>query len=213
MTVDQDSRIDDAGDVNADEDGSAVEPSDEHQDSRRRDAIIRAKAVIWRAVRGVLARWRVVSLTVAVVASLGLTAVLFVVQYRPDQQTDDAAARAVLKAASEGTVALLSYTPETVDSDLAVAKSHLTGEYLRYFGDFSRYFLGPAVRQRNVKATASVMRAAIAELHPTSAVVLEFVHQTTTSKDKPEPILTTTNVRVTLSKIEDAWLITKFEPE
>jgi Mce-associated membrane protein len=150
---------------------------------------------------------------VAVVAALGLTAVLVVVQYRPDQQTDDAAARAAIKAASEGTVALLSYTPETVDNDLTAAKSHLSGEYLRYFGDFGRYFLAPAVRQRNVKASASVMRAAVAELHPNSAVVLEFVHQTTTTKDKPEPVLTTNNVRVTLSKIEGSWLITKFEPE
>jgi Mce-associated membrane protein len=213
MTVDQDSRIDNSDDVNADEDGAAVEPPDEQQRHRRLKTVLRGKAVVLRTVSALLARWRVISLVLTVVAALGLTAVLFVVQYRSDQQTDDASAHAVIKAASEGTVALLSYTPDTVDNDLAAAKSHLTGEYLRYFGDFGRYFLAPAVRQRNVKATASVVRTAMAELRPNSAVVLEFVHQTTVSKDKPEPALTTNNVRVTLSKIEGAWLITKFEPE
>jgi Mce-associated membrane protein len=213
MTVDQDSRIEDSGDVNADEDGAAVEPPDEQRGHRWLKTVMRGKAVVLRTLSALLARWRVISLTLAVVVALGLTAALFTVQYRPDQQTDDASARAAIKAASEGTVALLSYTPQTVDNDLAAAKSHLTGEYLRYFGDFGRYFLAPAVRQRDVKASASVVRTGVVEIRPNSAVVLEFVHQVTTSKDKPEPVLTTNNVRVTLSKIEGTWLITKFEPE
>ena len=138
---------------------------------------------------------------------------MFFLQYRPNQQTDDVAAHAVIKAASDGTVALLSYSPETVDSDLAAGKSHLTGELLRYFTGFSQYFVAPAVRRQGVKASASVLRAAVADMHPNSAVVLVFVHQTTTSKDKPDPVLSTNNVRVTLTKANGTWLIAKFEPE
>jgi Mce-associated membrane protein len=173
----------------------------------------RAKSFSWRGVRGLLARWRHISLIVVVVAAVGLAGALFFVQYRPNQQTDDVAAHAAIKAASEGTVALLSYSPETLDNDVAAGKSHLTGELLRYFTGFSQYFVAPAVRQQRVKASASVLRAAVADMHPNSAVVLLFVHQTTSSKDKPDPVLSTNNVRVTLTKVNGSWLIAKFEPE
>jgi Mce-associated membrane protein len=212
MTVDQDPRID-ADDVNVDENDEAVKPSDD-QPARRR--LRRARAAIdfsRRRIRRLLARWRVIVLTVAVVAAVGLAGGLFFFQYRPIQQTDNAAAQAAIKAASDGTVAVLSYAPETVDNDLTVAKSHLTGNFLKYFNDFGRYFVAPAVRQQGVKASATVLRAAVVEIHPDSAVVLLFVHQTTTSKEKPEPVLTTNSVRVTLTKVNGSWLISKFEPE
>jgi Mce-associated membrane protein len=172
-----------------------------------------AKSFSWRGVRALLARWRLISLIVAVVAAVGLAGALFFVQYRPNQQTDDVAAHAAIKAASDGTVALLSYSPETLDNDVAAGKSHLTGELLRYFTGFTQYFVTPAVRQQRVKASASVLRAAVADMHPNSAVVLLFVHQTTSSKDKPDPVLSTNSVRVTLTKVNGSWLIAKFEPE
>ena len=171
------------------------------------------KSFSWRGIRALLARWRLISLTVAVVAAIGLAGALFFLQYRPNQQTDEVAAHAAIKAASDGTVALLSYSPETVDNDLAAGKSHLTGELLRYFNGFSQYFLAPTVRRQGVKASASVLRAAVADMHPNAAVVLVFVHQTTTSKDKPDPVLSTNSVRVTLTKANGTWLIAKFEPE
>jgi Mce-associated membrane protein len=158
-------------------------------------------------------RWRLIAITLAWVAAVALAGVLFFLQYRPDQQTDDAASQSAIRAASAGSIALLSYSPETVDNDVAVAKSDLTGEYLRYYTDFSRYFVQPAIRLHNVKATAGVLRAAVSELRPNSAVVLLFIHQTTSSKDKPEPTLTTNNVRVTLTKVHGTWLISRFEPE
>lgn len=211
MTVDQDKQIDD--DVNVDEDDGAVSPSDDRRVHRLR---IRARSAIDFTLRWIgrlLARWRIIVLAVAVVAAIGLAGGMFFLQYRPIQQTDNAAAQAAIKAASEGTVAILSYSPESVDNDLTVAKSHLTGNFLKYFNDFGRYFVAPAVRQQGVKASAAVLRAAVVEIHPESAVVLLFVHQTTSNKEKPEPVLTTNSVRVTLTKINGSWLIAKFEPE
>jgi Mce-associated membrane protein len=60
--------------------------------------------------------------------------------------------------------------------------------------------------------TAKVIRAAVSELHPGSAVVLVFVDQTTASKQKPEPVKTASSVLVTLTKINGSWLIAKFDP-
>jgi Mce-associated membrane protein len=147
MTVDHDPRVEDADDMNVDEDDGAATPADERPTRKGVRAVKGVKDNCWRWIRGLLARWRLISLMVAVVAAVGLASALFFFQYRPNQQTDDAAAHAAIKAASEGTVALLSYSPETVDHDLAVAKSDLTGQLLGYFNDFSRYFVAPAVRR------------------------------------------------------------------
>jgi Mce-associated membrane protein len=56
------------------------------------------------------------------------------------------------------------------------------------------------------------MRAAVAQLHRDSAVVLVFVDQSTTSKDKPDPSMAASSVLVTLTKVDGKWLITKFDP-
>lgn len=208
MTVEHDSRIEDTDDVNVDGNESTTEPP-----ARWRGKLRTARDFSWRWIRRVLARWRTIVLTAAVIAAVGLAVFMFFFQYRPMQQTDDATAQAAMKAASQGTVAVLSYAPESVDNDLTVAKSHLTGNFLKYFNDFGRYFVAPAVRQQGVKASATVLRSAVVELHPDSAVVLLFVHQTSSSKDKPEPALTTNSVRATLTKVDGSWLISKFEPE
>ena len=205
MTVDQDPQIDEAEE--------AVKRPGERRVARLLVHARTAGDLSWRWIRRVLAHWRVIVLPVAVVAAVGLAGFMFFFQYRPMQQTDNAAAQAAIKAASQGTVAVLSYVPESVDNDLTAAKSHLTGNFLKYFNDFGRYFVAPAVRQQGVKASATVLRAAVVELHPDSAVVLLFVHQTSSSKDKPEPALTTNSVRATLTKVDGSWLISKFEPE
>ena len=56
---------------------------------------------------------------VALVASAGVAGWLYFYQYRADQQTNAAAANVALEAAKNGTVALLSYSPDTLDKDFA----------------------------------------------------------------------------------------------
>lgn len=58
-------------------------------------------------------------LVVLVMISGGIAAWLYVKTYRPDQQVDPAVARQAVSAASDGTVALLSYSPDTLDDDFA----------------------------------------------------------------------------------------------
>ena len=215
---------DDTGERDRDRDTDAADEVEDGLPPRLRAALLtiaasatrilrQAAYFSWRGIRVLLARWRLISLAIAVVAAIGLAGAVFFLQYRPNLQTNDAAAHSAIKAASDGTVALLTYSPESLDNDLAAGKSHMTGELLRYFTGFSQYFVAPAVRRQGIKASASVLRAAVADMHPDSAVVLVFVHQTTTSKDKPDPVLSTNSVRVTLTKVDGSWLIAKFEPE
>jgi Mce-associated membrane protein len=57
-----------------------------------------------------------------------------------------------------------------------------------------------------------VIGAAVSELHPNSAVVLVYVDQSTTSKDRPDPSESASSVLVSLTRVNGNWLITKFEP-
>jgi Mce-associated membrane protein len=153
-----------------------------------------------------------VVLTVALLASAGAAAWLYFGQYSTDRQINDAAATVALDAAKTGTVAMLSYSPETLDKDFANAKSHLTGDFLSYYTNFTQQVVTPAAKQKAVKTSAAVVRAAVSELHPDSAMVLVFINQNTTSKENPDGAFAASAVKVGMKKINGAWLISSFDP-
>jgi Mce-associated membrane protein len=151
-------------------------------------------------------------LVLLLVALGALTVWLYFAQYRPDEQTDAAAAQSAINAARDGTVALLSYKPDTLNQDFAAAKSHLTGDFLNYYDQFTKQVVTPAAKEKSLTTTAQVVGAAASELHPDSAVVLLFINQATTSKDRPDPAMAASSVQVSLTKVHGTWLITKFQP-
>jgi Mce-associated membrane protein len=163
-------------------------------------------------LRRCLAQWRPILLAALVLAAIGLAVGLFFFQYRPDRQIDDAAARQAIRAASDGTVAVLSYSSDKLELDFANAKSHLTGDFLDYYNKFSQGVVALAVRDKHLTQKTAVIRAAVSQLHPDSAVVLMFVNETTTSKKNPKPLVTPSIVRVTMTKVSGSWLISKLDP-
>jgi Mce-associated membrane protein len=165
-----------------------------------------------RAASQILAHWGVILLTASVIAAVGMAACLFVFQYRPDRQIDDAAARRAIQAASDGAVATLSYSSDSMDRDFTKARSHLTGDFLAYYDKFTKEIVVPAIQQKHLAQTVAVVRAAVSELEPNSAVVLVFLNETTVSKVKPQPLITPSSVRITLTKVGGSWLISKLDP-
>ncbi|MFE6921909.1 twin-arginine translocation pathway signal [Nocardia sp. NPDC057663] len=154
-----------------------------------------------------------VAVLIAVAATAVIAAVaLWSVQYRPDSAVDTTAKQAAVEAATTGTVALLSYKPATIDQDFAAARTHLTGDFLAYYSQFTQQIVAPAAKEKSVTTAAAVVRAATAEIGPDRAVVLVFVNQTTTSADKPDPAITASSVRVTLTRVDKAWRISSFDP-
>jgi Mce-associated membrane protein len=168
--------------------------------------------LLGRSARVVRAQVGAILLVVVLLASAGVATWLYFHQYRPDQQTNDAAANVALDAAKNGTVALLSYSPESLDKDFAAAKSHLTGDFLSYYTQFTEQIVTPAAKQKAVKTSAAVVRAAVSEIHPDSAVVLVFINQNTTSKENPDGSFAASAVKVGLKKINGTWLISAFDP-
>lgn len=158
-----------------------------------------------------MARWRPILLAILLVGATGYAAGYFYFVFRPDLQTDDAAAYQVVKAASDGAVALLTYSPETLDRDFSNAKSRLTEDYLAYYQRFADQIVGPSAQRGQVTTSATVVKAAVSELHPNSAVVLVFIRQKTASKEKPQPVETSSSLRVALTKVNGSWLIEKFD--
>jgi Mce-associated membrane protein len=153
-----------------------------------------------------------VALVLGLLAAGGLAGWLYFTQYRPDKQTDDAVAQSVVNAARDGTVALLSYKPDTLNHDFATAKSHLTGDFLNYYDQFTKEVVTPAAQTKGVTTTAQVAGAAVSELNPDKAVVLVFINQATTSKERPDPAMASSSAKVSLAKVHGDWLINKFDP-
>jgi Mce-associated membrane protein len=210
-------RIDEPDEVAepVDDTSETPEPADEPGDDPVEATESAAEAnpgVVRRTVRGARSKIGPIFLAAALIASAGVAAWLYFYQYRPDQQTDTASATVALDAAKNGTVALLSYSPESLDKDFAAAKSHLTGDFLSYYTQFTEQIVTPAAKQKSVKTTAAVVRAAVADLHPDSATVLVFINQNTVSKENPDGSFAASSVKVGLKKIDDTWLISSFDP-
>lgn len=127
------------------------------------------------------------------------------------RQTEIEASTESVRAASEGTVALLTYKPDSVDTDLVAARDNLTGDFLEAFTTLTDDVVIPGAKQQRIFSTATVSAAASVTASSHHAVVLVFVNQTTTVADDP-PTETASTVKVTLDRVEDRWLISNFAP-
>jgi len=122
-----------------------------------------------------------------------------------------AAAEASVRAASESTIAILSYKPETVDRDLKVAADRLSEPFRQQYTQLVNDVVAPGAKQQHITAVATVPAAASVLATGKHAVVLVFVDQTTTIGNDA-PTQSTSSVRVSLEKVDGRWLISQFDP-
>jgi Mce-associated membrane protein len=158
------------------------------------------------------ARWKTLALAALLSATTGLAGVLYAGVHRSDRQSDAAAAQSAIDAASSGTVALLSYAPETLDRDMDRARTLMTGGFSTYYGKFTNDVVAPAVRIKGIKASAQVLNAALMEVRSKDAKVLVFLNQETVSRDRPDPARTASSVVVSLTKTDNEWRISALDP-
>ena len=116
-----------------------------------------------------------------------------------------------VRAATDSTVALLSYKPDTVEKDLDAARGRLTGSFLNAYTSLTHDLVIPGAKQKQISAIASVPAAASTSATENHAVVLLFVNQTVTI-GQDAPTNTASSVRVTLDKVGGRWLISQFDP-
>jgi Mce-associated membrane protein len=121
------------------------------------------------------------------------------------------AAEQSVRVASESTIAILSYKPETVDQDLKAATDRLAEPFRQQYTQLVNDVVAPGAKQQHISAVATVPAAASVSATGKHAVVLVFVDQTTTiGNDTPSQ--STSSVRVSLDKIGGRWLVSQFDP-
>lgn len=153
-----------------------------------------------------LARWVLPALAIV----LALAAGYFKWVVGSAQESHAAAADSV-HAATDSTIAILSYRSESVDQDLAVATGRLTGGFREQYKQLVNDVVAPGAKQQHITAVATVPAAASVSATESQAEVLVFVDQTTTIGND-SPTQTTSSVRVTLDKVGGRWLISQFDP-
>lgn len=126
------------------------------------------------------------------------------------QQTQRAVAESVA-AATDGTIKMLSYRPDTAAQDLAAARDRMTGKFRDDYIKLTDDVVIPGAKQKNISAAATVPAASSVSATADHAVVLVFVDQTIIIGSDP-PTSTASSVRVTLDKHEGQWLMSAFDP-
>jgi Mce-associated membrane protein len=116
-----------------------------------------------------------------------------------------------VRAASESTIAILSYKPETVDQELKAAANRLAEPFRQQYTQLVTDVVAPGAKQQHISAVATVPTAASVSATGKHAVVLVFVDQTTTIGNDA-PTQSTSSVRVSLDKVDGRWLISQFDP-
>ena len=116
-----------------------------------------------------------------------------------------------VRAATDSTIALLSYKPDTVEKDLDAARGRLTGTFLSAYTSLTHDVVIPGAKQKQISAVATVPAAASTSATGNHAVVMLFVNQTVII-GQDAPTNTASSVRVTLDKVGGRWLISQFDP-
>jgi len=116
-----------------------------------------------------------------------------------------------VQAATDTTVKMLSYQPDTVDHDLDAARNMLTGAFRDAYSQLTRDVIIPGAKQKKISAVATVPAAAAVSGNASHAVVVVFVNQTIVEGNSP-PSNTASTVRVTLDKHDNRWLVSDFTP-
>ncbi|MCV7224505.1 hypothetical protein [Mycolicibacterium komossense] len=114
-------------------------------------------------------------------------------------------------AAKDSTIKLLSYKPDTVEKDLTSARDLLAGDFRDSYTQLTNDVVIPGSKEKQISAVASVPAVASVSAEPNHAVVLVFVNQSVIV-GSDAPTSTASSVQVTLDKVGDRWLISKFDP-
>ncbi|HET6734245.1 hypothetical protein [Mycobacterium sp.] len=135
-------------------------------------------------------------------------------KWQDNSVRDSQAARIeAVQAAKDTTIKMLSYKPDSVEQQLNDARNLLTGDFRDQYTSLINDVVIPGAKEKQITAVASVPEqgAASVSADPNHAVVLLFVNQTVVvGQDAPTD--TASSVRVTLDKVDDRWLISKFDP-
>jgi Mce-associated membrane protein len=200
---------DDGCDINPDEVVDDEAPRDDHEATATEDQPPVASAADDPKVQR---RRRLLVFSLLPAVSLTMALAAGALKWEADGiAADPSAAADSVRAATDGTVAILSYRPDTVEQDLGAAQDRLTGGFADDYRKLTHDVVIPGAKEKSITAKATVPAAASVTISHEHAVVIVFVDQTTTIGADP-PSDSASSVRVTLDKRAGRWLISGFDP-
>ncbi len=116
-----------------------------------------------------------------------------------------------VQAATESTIAILSYHADTAEKELRAASDRLTGSFRDDYTKLINEVVIPGAKQKQISTVATVPAASSVSADADHAVVLVFVNQTITIGNDA-PTNSASSVRVTLTKAGGRWLMSQFDP-
>jgi Mce-associated membrane protein len=155
--------------------------------------------------------------TVLAAVVLGCAVAVTLMAWRALDDADAQRERdAALQAARTDVAQLLSYDSKTLDADLARSRKLVSGGFAAKFEELATGVIVPASRQQSLTTKAEVVRAALiepgAETRTDQVQALAFVNQTTTVAGEPQPRRAINQVKVTMTKVNNDWLISDLQP-
>jgi Mce-associated membrane protein len=146
---------------------------------------------------------------------VALLSTLGVAYLKYQEATNTAAERASIESvqvAKDSAIAMLSYTPDTVEAKLTAARDRLTGNFRDSYTSLTHDVVIPGAKEQKISATATVPAAATVSASANHAVALIFVNQAI-AIDNSAPSETSSVVQVALDKVDNRWLISGFDPK
>jgi Mce-associated membrane protein len=157
-------------------------------------------------------RSRIVVLGALPALTLVLALAAAVLKWQVASSTSVEQARAEsIRAATDITVEMLSYQPDTVEQRLHAARERMTGSFLGIYTAMIENAVIPGAKSQGISATAEVPQAGSVSASADRAEVLLYLNQTVAVPQKP-PQKTVSTVRVTMVRDGGRWLMSEFEP-
>jgi Mce-associated membrane protein len=188
----------------------AVKEADEETVTETGDKVSIPRRIARQAGR-IPAGWRVAIVTVLtlLVAGTGVAAGILDTQTSNNASTQQERDAAVAAAKTE-IPQILSYNYKTLSADLARASADTTGQFSGQFGVLASQLIGPNATKQQTVTKAAVPVAAAVDASGNQVTVLVFVDQSTISKSQPKAQTNSSQLRVTMQKVNGRWLVEQF---
>jgi Mce-associated membrane protein len=131
-------------------------------------------------------------------------------QVRQERTADDDRAQA-LSVARQAAVAFTSYDAEHIDEDLDRVRQMSTGDFRDQFTKALGALTG-AIRKAHGVSKGEVSQAGLIRSSDSTAVVIAAVDATIANKQTQQPSLRRYRLEITLTRVDDAWLISDISP-
>jgi Mce-associated membrane protein len=151
------------------------------------------------------------ALGAAVVVLAVVVVVLFTRVGQAEDRVDSRTRDEVAQAAADASVALLTYTPDTVASDQYAAAERLTGDFRERYGRYTDAVVVPSARTDRITSTGTVTAAGVSTVDGDEAEALVFLTQVTSSNASPDPVTAKVGARVDLRLVDGRWLVSGFD--